>query len=178
MRLTGSKPSSVKWFALVARYHGDGGRGSSGANVEAVTHCRADRFFSNCGSDREVVLFSSWVGGDMKLRLLTTFLLCGAASASAITLYWVNNSSSQDGVQVERATISNGTWSVLGSVSGMTTSYVDVSALCVTSYYYRICAYNSGGTSDYSNVAGPAVKYCPNAVSSPTTPVHVKTPTQ
>ena len=101
------------------------------------------------------------------LAFVFTWLAC-ASSASALDLYWVNTSSTADGIQVERATSSGGPWSQIATVGGSATNYPDNEVSCGTDYYYRVRAYNSAGQSPYSNVAGPSSDVCCNyALTSP-----------
>ncbi len=72
-------------------------------------------------------------------------------SSSEIDLDWQDNSDNEDGFKIERKTGVGGTWSQIGTVSANTTSYSDNGLSPNTAYYYRVCAYNTDGTSSYSN---------------------------
>ena len=85
---------------------------------------------------------------------------------SALTLYWVNNSSNADGIQIERATSLDGPWSNIATVSGNATNYSDADVSCGVAYYYRVRAYNQAGVSGYSNISGPATLTCSSSPDS------------
>jgi mono/diheme cytochrome c family protein len=75
-----------------------------------------------------------------------------AASATRIDLTWVDNAGNETGFRVERAT--NNTFSAglaTSTVGANTTSYSDTNVAASTTYYYRVRASNTGGTSAPSN---------------------------
>ncbi|MBC7363342.1 MAG: SBBP repeat-containing protein [Candidatus Aminicenantes bacterium] len=80
-------------------------------------------------------------------------LVAQAMSASQVRLSWVDNSYNEDGFKVERKTGEAGTWAQVGVASADSTSFLDNSVSELTTYYYRIKAYNSAGDSSYSNEA-------------------------
>jgi hypothetical protein len=81
-------------------------------------------------------------------------LTATAASASQINLSWTNNSTSQDGVSIERKTGSGGTYAQVGTVGPATAtafSDQDPALLPQTTYFYPVRAFsNAGGYSAYS----------------------------
>ena len=76
-----------------------------------------------------------------------------ATSSTQINLAWTDNSSTEDGFYVERKTGAGGTYSQIASPGANVTSYSDTGLSASTEYYYRVRAYNSAGTSSYSNEA-------------------------
>lgn len=77
-----------------------------------------------------------------------------AASKSQINLAWLNNSTNQTGVRIERcrgATCTN--FALVATVAGTATTYSDINLVNSTEYRYRVRAYNSAGNSPYSNIA-------------------------
>jgi hypothetical protein len=80
-----------------------------------------------------------------------TNLTATAVSPVQINLSWTDNSSDEDGFRIERS--SGGSWSPLTSVAANTNSYSNAGLTPLTTYYYRVLAYNDHGDSDYSNVA-------------------------
>jgi hypothetical protein len=77
----------------------------------------------------------------------------GEAQAVQISLTWVDNSTNEDGFQIERKTGTNGTFTQVATVGANTTSYVDSGAIIGTLYCYRVRAYDAEGYSEYSNEA-------------------------
>lgn len=84
------------------------------------------------------------------LALLTW---CGEAMAAQMTLNWTDNSSNESGFRVERATGSTGAFSVISTTGANVSSYVDTSLAPSTLYRYRVCAFNSAGSSGFTNIA-------------------------
>lgn len=68
-----------------------------------------------------------------------------------VTLTWKDNASREMGYVVERRT-SSGSYEVVAYLSENATGYTDTDLKANTVYYYRVCAYNDGGSSGYSNV--------------------------
>ncbi|MFA5794830.1 MAG: fibronectin type III domain-containing protein [Candidatus Brocadiia bacterium] len=95
-------------------------------------------------------------------------------SAYAISLVWTDNSTSEDGFMIERKTGAGGTYAFAGSVLANITAYTNTGLSPLTTYYYRVRAYNGDGQSSYSNepsattLDGPA---SPNVPSGLTTTV-------
>ena len=80
-------------------------------------------------------------------------LVAQALSASQVRLSWVDNSYNEDGFKVERKTGEAGTWAQVGVAAANSTSFLDNSVSELTTYYYRLKAYNNAGDSSYSNEA-------------------------
>src|SRR5262249_34229945 len=80
--------------------------------------------------------------------------LSGAAvSNSQINLSWTDNSSNEDGFNVERSTDAVN-WTPIATTTGNATSYSDTGLATLTAYYHRVRAFNrGGGYSGYTNVA-------------------------
>lgn len=76
-----------------------------------------------------------------------------------IRLSWTDNSYNESGFRIQRS-LNGSTWNALATVGANRTSYSDMTATPDVTYYYRVLAYNSAGTSDPSNTASallPAV---------------------
>jgi len=61
---------------------------------------------------------------------------------TSITLEWQNNADNELGFQIQRATSSDGPWSVVGSVGAGVISYTDTGLEPSTTYYYTVAAFN------------------------------------
>jgi hypothetical protein len=63
-------------------------------------------------------------------------------TSTSITLNWQDNSNNEVGFQIQRATSSNGPWSVVGTTGANATSYTDTGLDPSTMYYYEVVAFN------------------------------------
>ena len=75
-----------------------------------------------------------------------------AVSTSQINLSWADNSTNENGFQIERSP-DGVTFSPLTTLAANVTTYVDTGLSAGTTYHYRVRAYNESGPSDYSNSA-------------------------
>jgi titin len=74
---------------------------------------------------------------------------------TALTLTWDDLSDNEQGFYVERSTDGGLTWTHIATVARNKTSFKDRNLARVTTYWYRVQAYNADGVSGYSNtVAG------------------------
>jgi fibronectin type 3 domain-containing protein len=83
-----------------------------------------------------------------------------------IKLDWTDTSDNENGFRIERSTRSTGPWNEIGSVGAGITTYTNSGLPSSTTYYYRVCAYNNGGESDWSNTAS-ATTPAPPAPDAP-----------
>jgi len=83
-----------------------------------------------------------------------TNLVCKAASGKKINLVWNDNSNNEDYFIVERSDSIDGTWLKIDTLTANSTSYVDSTLQANRTYYFRIMATNSFGSSSYSNIHG------------------------
>src|SRR4029434_8488772 len=75
-----------------------------------------------------------------------------AITAAQLTLSWSDNSTNEDGFQIERRTgTTTGTYTEIATLGVNAASYTDVNLANGTTYCYRVRAYNAGGASAYSN---------------------------
>lgn len=77
----------------------------------------------------------------------------GSAAGAQLTINWNDQSSEEDGFEIER-THDGTTFSQVGTVPANVTQFVDTSIEAGTSYWYRIRAYKGAERSAYSNVCG------------------------
>lgn len=79
-------------------------------------------------------------------------LTATATAPDTIALAWTDNSGDENGFRIERS-LDGTTWGVLDTAAADATSYDDDTCDANTRYYYRVCAYNAGGDSDYTSTA-------------------------
>ena len=83
-----------------------------------------------------------------------TSLTATANSTTQITLNWVDGSTTEDGFKIERKTGAAGTYAEITQTAANVTVFVNNTGLTGgTLYFYRVRAFNNGGTSAYSNDA-------------------------
>jgi fibronectin type 3 domain-containing protein len=100
----------------------------------------------------------------------TPLSLAAAATSSSIVVTWSDPYNDQTGFTLTRSTNVNFTQNVTTVPLGATsTSYTDTSAVAGTTYYYKIVANNSGGTSAPSVVASASIAV---QTARPTAPVN------
>ena len=86
--------------------------------------------------------------------LLTSLTFLGWRTevvAAQLTLSWADNSTSEDGFNIERRPGSSTTFAQIATVASNVTSYTDGALLNATIYCYRVQAFNTAGRSGYSN---------------------------
>lgn len=82
-------------------------------------------------------------------------LLAQTGSTARIDLHWTDNAADELGYRIERAPDAAGVAGAfvqIASVSANATSYSNLGLAANTKYWYRVRAYNDGGSSAYSNV--------------------------
>lgn len=98
------------------------------------------------------------LGRSVSLQLVRPLV----AGAKSMALTWDDNSSNEDGFEVERARMGE-SFNLLSSVAADSESYVDESVVPGLEYQYRVRAYNAFGYSGYTNVSIGSV---PNSAPS------------
>ena len=86
-------------------------------------------------------------------------LQANPVTSTRIDLDWADNSDNEGGFRIERAPDSGGaagTFAEAAYVGPGATSWSDTGLAPGTTYYYRVCAYNAGGDSAYSNTVQAA----------------------
>jgi List-Bact-rpt repeat protein len=91
--------------------------------------------------------------GRSAVALFAVLAAATPAAAAQLTLTWVDASGGQAGVRIERKTGAGGTYAEIAQQSPGVASYVDTTVTAGTTYCYRVRAFNTAGTSDYSNEA-------------------------
>jgi hypothetical protein len=83
--------------------------------------------------------------------------LVALAASSFMSLAWNDNSSDETGFKVERKIGVSGSWSQIASTGQGIAAYLDYGVSAGVTYYYRVSAYNSSGSSAYSNEASVTI---------------------
>ncbi len=78
------------------------------------------------------------------------YLECEAAE---LRLTWLDNSTDEDGFNIDRKTRPTGTYTTIASVGPDITTYTDAGLLDDTEYCYRVYAFNAAEISPFSNEA-------------------------
>lgn len=86
----------------------------------------------------------------------TTVLTFTSAAAGTVTLSWSAGDATEDSYDVQRKSSATGEYSVIGVPT--LESYVDSTVIAGTTYWYRIYAKNTNGTSIGSNVISVVAK--------------------
>jgi hypothetical protein len=101
-----------------------------------------------------------------------------SSPASTLDLSWRDNSNNESGFRVERSS-DGSTFAQIAQLSAGVRSYTNTGLASGMTYYYRVRAFNSAGSSNYSNMASAQTAGVVNAVPvvSITTPVNGATTT-
>ena len=91
-----------------------------------------------------------------------------ADPTGTIALAWTDNASNESGFRVERSA-DGVTFGQVAQLGTSTITYADGGLLAGAKYYYRVYAYNSAGSSSYSNVA--SAQTTANTSSTQTAPL-------
>ena len=89
------------------------------------------------------------------LPVAPTGLTAAAASSTQINLSWSDNSNNETGFQIERSA-DGSTFSSIATVNADITTYSNTGLSPLTTYYYKVRAVGTAGSSAYTNVASTA----------------------
>ncbi len=82
-----------------------------------------------------------------------TNLTINTVTYRLIKLTWSDNSVNESGFRIERRATLAGTYTVVAAVGANVITFTDTTLSALTPYYYRVYGFNTGGASNYSNVA-------------------------
>ncbi|MDA0813151.1 MAG: M12 family metallo-peptidase [Verrucomicrobia bacterium] len=91
-----------------------------------------------------------------------TNLAATAVSDSEIDLAWTDNSTIEQGFDIDRSADGGANWAMLASVGANTTTYQDLGLPSSSTFLYRVNAYNNAGDSNFINYAS-ATTFAPPA---------------
>lgn len=98
-----------------------------------------------------MLLFRSVFWFILALALVSDLFTSNIASAAQLTLSWTDASDNEDGFGVERKTGTSGTFARVASLSSNVSTYTDANLASSTTYCYRVNAFNTAGSSAYTN---------------------------
>ena len=101
-----------------------------------------------------------------------TSLNASAVATNQINLTWIDTSDVETSFYIERAPASIGPWLQIGSVNANVTTYSDKNIFAGSTWYYRVRAYNAGGNTSYTSVAGATT---PNVIAPTLAPIQNRT---
>ena len=99
--------------------------------------------------------------------LLTALVWHGEAQAAHLRLSWLDNSSNEDGFQIERAIGANGMFVQIAIQGTNLNFYTDSDLVPGVTYCYRVRAFNTFGQSAYSNASCATVSTLMVALENP-----------
>ena len=107
------------------------------------------QFIDATGARRDHFTIEKGAGS---LPLAPSSLAATAISSDEIDLAWLDKSSDETGFKVERS-LDGSTWAEIATVGQNAGSHIDVGLAPLTTYFYRVRAFNPAGNSPYSNTA-------------------------
>lgn len=110
------------------------------------------------GSDNSVFLTGGTTArftqtGTATLPAAPSGLIASASGSTAINLSWTDNSTDEINFVIQRSFTANSGFTSIATLPSNTTFYNNVGLAGSTSYFYRVQAVNSAGSSDWSNTA-------------------------
>src|SRR5688572_7439919 len=87
----------------------------------------------------------------LALAIMSNLFPSHIVSAAQLTLSWTDASDNEDGFGIERRTGTSGTFARVASVSPNVSTYTDPNLASSTTYCYRVNAFNTAGSSAYTN---------------------------
>ena len=98
-----------------------------------------------------------------------TALSAIASSDTQINLTWTDSSNNELGFYVESAPAASGPWTVIATIGANLSTYSQAGLTPMSTYYFRVRAYNNMGTSSYTSVANITTLAAPD-VTAPSIP--------
>lgn len=101
-----------------------------------------------------------------------TNLTAASSTFDEVDIAWADNSNNENAFKIERCQDAGSACTAfvpIAAVGANQTSYTDLTVSGSASYRYRVLAYNSGGSSDYSNIASATTPAPPPPPAAPST---------
>ncbi|PLX33075.1 MAG: hypothetical protein C0600_01095 [Ignavibacteria bacterium] len=117
-------------------------------------------YSDNCDHDTVTVAYPPHTSSPSAPSNLRTIVV----QPEFISIGWDDNSDNEDGFRVERSLDGGATWTEIATVGANWSNYRNSGLSPATQYWYRVRAYNSVGTSAYSNTASATTPAAPTDV--------------
>jgi subtilisin family serine protease len=157
---SGTSMSSPHVAGVAALYLYDHPTATPSQVTDAIINDATLNLVTNAGAGSpNRLLHNFWFNpGDPTAPAAPSNLTASATSTSAILLQWTDNASNESSVVVERATSSGGPFTQIALLGANATSYSSTGLTEGATYWYRVMATNTGGSSAYSNVASATTR--------------------
>jgi len=145
------------------------------SNPEKIYNNQAtgtDTANTTLSSNKNLSIISRWRTSpttDTNIPNSPSHLSSKTLSSSDIALSWADNSTNETGFRIDRST-DNINWKEIVTANSNTTTFSDAGRNASTTYYYRIRAYNSNGTSAYSNISNATTQKIVIDTTAPSKP--------
>jgi YVTN family beta-propeller protein len=93
--------------------------------------------------------FGSFIGGKPPRK--PSNLVADLENTNTIKITWSDNSDDELGFRLMRKRYIGGTFSLIATIDANVTEYTDSELKNDSNYYYKVCAYNHAGESEYSD---------------------------
>jgi len=161
-----SDPDPTNHYWLVLNSWGTSGGGRPNGLFRVPMYFNYDCYYDYFSSF--IYAFNFWTF-DINFKILLnqpSSLSALAVSNNQINLTWIDNSTNENGFEIERSTASTGPWEIINKVSSNVTYYSDLELQGGMTYYYRVRAFNAENFSNYSNIASATTPDFPDAPSN------------
>ena len=139
--------------------------------LPSTTYYYRVRSYNSFGnSDYTSVASATTHGPPVVIPNAPTNLTATAVSSSQINLSWTDNSTTEEGVKIERGTDSTN-FTQIATVAPNITTFENIGLTASTTYHYKIRAFNSQGNSDYSSAVQATTQAPPP--STPSAPTNL-----
>lgn len=144
--------TSIVWTSSI---NGELGTGTSLDlnNLSIGTHIISAAVTDLDGHSGSAWIFITIVSSGSLLPEAPVNLTAQAVSSSRINITWEASGSGETGYIIERKTGEHGTYAEINRVTSGVLTYADTGRSGLTTYYYRVYAYNTSGNSSCSNEA-------------------------
>ena len=122
--------------------------------------------FNSGGASSYTSIVSATTQAPVPVPAAPSTLALTVSGSFAIALSWRDNSTNETGFSIERST--NGTsFTAVGTVAAGVKTYTSSGLAPATKYYFRVAAYNAGGSSAYTSVVSATTAALPGPPAAP-----------